>query len=70
MNGEKETHTDFLYKILKGIGHSEYVDVRSSLMINSVLKRVCKGADWLHVALGWCILACYCEDGGHLGLTD
>jgi len=47
---EKETHTEFLYKILKGIGHLEYVEVRCRLMINRVLKPVCKGADWLHVA--------------------
>jgi len=30
-SGEKETHTEFLYKILKGIGHLEYVGVRSRL---------------------------------------
>ena len=33
-NGEKETYTEFLYKILKGKDHLEYAGVRCRLMIN------------------------------------
>ena len=33
-SGEKETYTEFLYKILKGIGHLEYAGVGCRLMIN------------------------------------
>jgi len=51
---ERKKRIEFLYKILKGIGHLECVDVRCRLVINLSLEyvKVRTGCTWL-------------EDGGH-----